>query len=108
MQGICGEKLSNHFRFHINRKSSAILEMYCQMFELTRGPQEKITLEGFGFPDCIKTILTGAFTCGKELGLTIDISDEDRQIAFVGVLDKNGGVYFLLISIFVLTFTKSS
>jgi len=89
MQGICGEKLSDHFRFHINRKSSAMLEMYCQMFDLTKGPQEKIISEGFGFPDCVATILTEAFICGKELCLTLDISNEERQIVYVEEQDSS-------------------
>jgi hypothetical protein len=28
MQGICGERLPNHIRFHINKKSSLMLDMY--------------------------------------------------------------------------------
>lgn len=88
MQGVCGEKLTNHFRFQINRKSNAMLEMYCQMFALTKGSQEKLISEGFGFPDCIRTILTGAFTCGIELCLTIDVSKEDRHIIYVEELDS--------------------
>ena len=88
MHGICGENLPDHFLFNINRKSSTMLEMYAQMFNETRGAQEKMTYEGIGFCDCISTILIGAFICGNELGLKVNINDEARKLIYIQEKDS--------------------
>ena len=88
MQGVCGEKLSDHLRFRVNRKSSAMLDMYFQMFQHTRGSQEKIISENITFGDCISTILNGAFFCGLETCLTTELSKEDRSFNYKAENDK--------------------
>jgi hypothetical protein len=78
MQGVCGEKLPDDVRFRINQKASAMLEMYVQMYEHTRGSQDKIISEGLNFRDCIYTILNGAFFYGTYVCLTVPISGDDN------------------------------
>lgn len=88
MQGVCGDKLSDNLRFRVNRKSSAMLDMYFKMFQHTRGSQEKIISENITFRDCISTILNGAFFCGIEICLTTELSKEDRLLNYQAENDK--------------------
>jgi hypothetical protein len=88
MQALCGEKLPDNVRFHINRKSSVMLEMYFKMFEYTKGSQEMMFSEGFNFGDCIMTILSGAFFYGQEVCSTIELSDNDKLVEYQEESDK--------------------
>ena len=88
MQGVCGENLSDHLRFCINRKSGVMMDMYFQMFQHTKGSQEKIISEKTSFEDCIIAILSGAFFCGHEICLTTKLSDEDKLIKYHKAIDK--------------------
>lgn len=82
MEGICGEGLSDHLRLCINKKSSTMLDMYLQMFQHTRGSQEKVLSENVSFEDCISTILNGAFFCGFEIGVTTELTEKDTIIKY--------------------------
>ena len=82
MQGICGEKLSDHLRLCVNKKSSAMLDMYFQMFQHMRGSTEKMIEEKITFDDCISTILNGAFFYGSEISLTTELTEEDLLIKY--------------------------
>jgi hypothetical protein len=59
-----------------------------KMFQQTKGVTEKMIAEGLNFPDCIKTILTRGFTCGLEICLTVELSDEDRTVTYQEEKDK--------------------
>lgn len=77
MQGTCGENLPNNVRFRINQRASAMLEMYVQTFEHTRGPQDIIISEGLSFNHCIHTILCGAFFYGAYVCSTVPLDEKD-------------------------------
>ncbi len=78
MKGICGEKLPDHILLCLNKKSSAMIDMYVKMFQLTRGSQEKMISENITFQDCISTILSAAFFYGFEVCLTCEFIEKDK------------------------------
>ncbi len=88
MQGICAENLPEHLRFKINSKSNAMLEMYYQMFQQTKGSQSKMISENVSFENCISTILNEAFFCGLEICLINKLSEEDKAIKYKEEQDK--------------------
>ncbi|MBS1652905.1 MAG: hypothetical protein JSU07_12940 [Bacteroidetes bacterium] len=88
MQGICGEALPEHLRFKINSKSNAMLEMYYQMFQQTKGSQSKMISENVNFENCISTILNVAFFCGLEICLINRLSEEDKAVKYIEEQDK--------------------
>jgi hypothetical protein len=82
MQAKCCETLPEHLRFQINNKTNEMLNIYIQMFELTKGTQEIIISEGLNFDDCISTILSGAFYLGKEVCSTLEFIGKDNFVKF--------------------------
>ena len=89
MHAKCGEQIPEYIRaFKIYKKSSAMLEMYQEMYENTKGSQERIISEGLSFPDCMRTILHGGFFYGKHICLTIELSDQDRLAQYIDEEDK--------------------
>ena len=87
MQGVRGEKLSENLKSCVNEKSNVMMKMYSQMFQHTRGSQEKMISENTTFPDCITAILSGAFICGTEIVSTTKLLDEDRSINYQEEVD---------------------
>ncbi len=88
MQGICGENLPENLRFKINSKSNAMLEMYYQMFQQTKGLQSKMISEKMTFENFISVILNGAFFCGLEICLINKLTEENKVINYKEELDK--------------------
>jgi len=59
-----------------------MLDMYMEMYEHIKRSQEKMIAEGLNLTDCIRTMLHGGFYCGKELCLSLEISEEDRMTKY--------------------------
>jgi hypothetical protein len=82
MRGVCAHLLPERVRFQFYKTMSAVLDMYVAVFELTRGPQERIISEGLSFPKCMYTILSGAFFCGRERILGMVLTAEDESVTY--------------------------
>lgn len=88
MQGVCGEKLPDALRFKVHQKSSALLEIYTQQFQMTKGSLERMISEGLTFNNLIYTILNGAFFYGVEIALRSELTAEDKLASFQEEIDN--------------------
>jgi hypothetical protein len=88
MLGKLSVEMPYHILFHIHRKTSAMFDMYHDMFDQTKGSTEIMMSEGLDFPKCMTTILSGAFFWGQELCSRIELSENDKLEKFKNVEDK--------------------
>lgn len=88
MKGVCAERLPEHVLLSLNRKSSIMIEMYLQMFQCTKGSQDKMISEEITFQDCIFTILSGAFYYGFLVSSEIELTVEDYKVEYEALNDN--------------------
>ena len=82
MQGVCGERLSDHLRLCLNSKSSAMRNMYFQMFTIRINSYKSTISENESLKECISTILNCAFMCGLEICLTTELTENENLIKY--------------------------
>ena len=81
MMGTISKSIPNSLRSQLNKKIEIMIEMYESMFQLTKGSQEKIILEGANFDMCVFTILNGWFYWGSRIVLAI-FTNENLNFVF--------------------------
>ena len=72
-------KISDNFPpnilLEINKHIPVIKEMFQEMFQETKGSQEKYILAGITFGNCVFKMLSGVFFIGKKVGLSCEIEN---------------------------------
>lgn len=86
MRGNGTVNIPSDLLIKISSNSSVLLKMYNEMFEVTRGSQEKLINEGSSFEDCMFKTLNVAFNIGKRVALALDV---DKNI----IMDFNSNDY---------------
>lgn len=81
MRGNGTDNIPSDLLIKINSNSRVLLEMYNEMFEVTRGNHEKLINEGFSFENCMLKALNVAFYIGKRVVLSLDV-DKNKIIDF--------------------------
>jgi hypothetical protein len=81
MTGTISNLIPIELKHNVNKYSVVMLEMYSEMFALTKGSQEKIISEGDNFGKAILVILNGAFYFGTRTILSQEIR-ENLKIDF--------------------------
>lgn len=90
MQGKSSIKLPPNLSLQINKYSRAILEMFDEMFQLTKIDTEQGLREGITYRDCLLRILNGIFFMGSKVGnslkpennLYIDFSNNQKDFPY--------------------------
>jgi hypothetical protein len=88
MTGTISKAITNNLRSQLNKKTGIMIEIYESMFQLTKGSQEKIILEGANFDMCVFTILNGGFYWGLRIVLATFTNEDLNSVFKPEVLDK--------------------
>lgn len=78
LQGKLPEHLPHIVSDQLRSKIKAMMNMYMQMFTHVKGSQEQLMMEGFSFLECISTMLNGAFFYGRELCLSVELTENEN------------------------------
>jgi hypothetical protein len=81
MKGKTAIDLPVHISFRVHKYTSALIEMYEEMYEFANDHTDELIQEGYNLSDNLFKILSGAFYIGKRVAQSLDI-DSDEGLDF--------------------------